>query len=465
MLNYISGADLMEKTGRNRVLTVLFMGVLMGAIDIAIVGPALPAIKDYFTVDERTLTWIYTIYVLFFMIGTPFMAKLSDIRGRRFIYLLDVALFGIGSFITAFSPSLEFLLLGRAIQGFGAGGIFPVASAFIGDTFPPEKRGSALGTIGAVFGISYLIGPLIGGLLIGYGWQWLFIINLPVAVLVIVLGLYILPKTVKNKGNHFDWRGMLALGVSVASLAYSINQINTENLMASLLSIKVGLFLLLSILFLIVFWRVEKTATDPIIRTSIFKNREVTLTSIISIFSGLNEAGMVFIPAFAIAAMGFNNSQASLMLLPVVVAIALGAPVVGKILDKTGSKPLILTGGLALAIGLLIFAITGYHFYFFILSGLLIGLGLSSLLGAPVRYIMINEFPESERASGQGLININTSTGQLVGGALIGAVIASMGEGIVAYESAYFILAVSAFLITFLALGLKGRSAELKMLK
>lgn len=465
MLNYISGADLMEKTGRNRVLTVLFMGVLMGAIDIAIVGPALPAIKDYFIVDERTLTWIYTIYVLFFMIGTPFMAKLSDIQGRRFIYLLDVALFGIGSFITAFAPSLEILLLGRAIQGFGAGGIFPVASAFIGDTFPPEKRGSALGTIGAVFGISYLIGPLIGGLLIGYGWQWLFIINLPVAVLVILLGLYILPKTVKNKDNHFDWRGMLALGVSVASLAYSINQINTENLMASLLSINVGLFLLLSILFLIVFWRVEKTATDPIIRTSIFKNREVILTSIISIFSGLNEAGLVFIPAFAIAAMGFNNSQASLMLLPVVVAIALGAPLVGRILDKTGSKPLILTGGLALATGLMIFAITGYQFSFFILSGLLIGLGLSSLLGAPVRYIMINEFPESERASGQGLININTSTGQLVGGALIGAVIASMGECIVAYESAYFILAVSAFLITFLALGLKGKSAELKMLK
>jgi len=327
------GADLMEKTGRNRVLAVLFMGVLMGAIDIAIVGPALPAIKTYFAVDERTLTWIYTIYVLFFMIGTPFMAKLSDLQGRRFIYLLDVALFGIGSFITAFSPSLEVLLLGRAIQGFGAGGIFPVASAFIGDTFPPEKRGSALGTIGAVFGISYLIGPLLGGILIGYGWQWLFIINLPVAVLVIVLGLYILPKTVKNKDNHFDWRGMLALGVSVASLAYSINHINTEDLLASLLSIKVGLFLLLSILFLIMFWRVEKTATDPIIRTSIFKNREVTLTSIISIFSGLNEAGMVFIPAFAIAAMGFNNSQASLMLLPVVVAIALGAPLVGRILD------------------------------------------------------------------------------------------------------------------------------------
>ena len=156
----------MVLTGRNSVLLVLFMGVLMGALDIAIVGPALPAIGNYFKVDIRSLAWIYTVYVLFFMVGTPLMAKLSDRMGRRFIYILDVALFGVGSFITAFSPSFEVLLIGRAIQGLGAGGIFPVASAFIGDTFPPENRGSALGIIGAVFGVAYIIGPILGGLLI-----------------------------------------------------------------------------------------------------------------------------------------------------------------------------------------------------------------------------------------------------------------------------------------------------------
>ncbi len=239
----------LDDNRRNRILMVLFIGVLMGAIDIAIVGPALPAIKNYFNIDNRNLVWIYTIYVLFFMIGTPFMAKLSDRQGRRFIYLLDVSLFGLGSFITASSPSLNILLIGRAIQGLGAGGIFPVASAFIGDTFPPEKRGSALGIIGAVFGISYLIGPLLGGLLIGYGWQWLFVVNLPVAVLVIILGAKYLPKASKKMENHFDWKGMLLLAVSFSSLAYGINQINTQYFLESIYSIKVWSFLLIFYLY------------------------------------------------------------------------------------------------------------------------------------------------------------------------------------------------------------------------
>lgn len=454
----------MVKTGRNHILLVLFMGVLMGALDIAIVGPALPAIGSYFGVDTRNLTWIYTIYVLFFMVGTPLMAKLSDRMGRRFIYILDVALFGVGSFITAFSPSLEVLLLGRAIQGLGAGGIFPVASAFIGDTFPPEKRGGALGTIGAVFGVAYLIGPILGGLIISYGWQWLFVINIPIAILVIALSLFILPKTSRRDGKYFDWRGMLVLGVSLACLTYGINHINTENLLASISSLQVWPFLTLFLVFIILFWKVEKVAQDPIIRTTLFKNREITLTSLISIFSGLNEAGLIFIPTFAIVALGFNNAMASLMLLPVVIAMALGAPVIGRILDRIGSKILMATGGATLTLGLFIFGLYGYEFYYFILSGILIGVGLSSLLGAPVRYIMLNEFPVTERAAGQGLININSSTGQLIGGALIGAIIASMGGGVDAFGFAYIFLAFTAVILTLLTLGLKGRVAELKMM-
>ncbi len=455
----------LDNNKRNKILLVLFIGVLMGAIDIAIVGPALPAIKNYFNIDNRNLVWIYTIYVLFFMIGTPFMAKLSDRQGRRFIYLLDVSLFGLGSLITASSPSLNILLIGRAIQGLGAGGIFPVASAFIGDTFPPEKRGGALGVIGAVFGISYLIGPLLGGLLIGYGWQWLFVVNLPVAVLVIILGAKYLPKSSKKVENHFDWKGMLLLAVSFSSLAYGINQINTQYFFDSINSIKVWPFLLISILLLLIFVKIEEKARDPIIRTTLFRSREISLTSIISVFTGFNEAGLVFIPAFAIAAFGFDNSQASLMLLPVVVSIAIGAPVMGRILDKTGSKVLMITGGLMLTIGLIVFESLGNYFFYFILSGIFIGLGLSALLGAPIRYIMLNEVSESYRASGQGLININTSVGQLIGGTLIGAVLASLGGGLNAYKSAYFLLAIAALIITIIALGLKGRKAELETIK
>ena len=255
----------MNNSDRNKILAVLFVGVFMGALDIGIVGPALPAIKTAFGINERLVSWIFTIYILFFMIGTPLMAKLSDMYGRKTLYILDVLLFAIGSAITVSSFSFETLLIGRAIQGFGAGGIFPVASAFIGDTFPPEKRGGALGFIGSVWGLSGLLGPILGGLLLSYGWQWLFIINIPIAALVIVLGLKILPQTKKESYTKFDWYGTVVLALLVSSLAYGVNQINTTNFIGSLTSTHTWPFLVAAALLLPVLVRIERRADDPVI--------------------------------------------------------------------------------------------------------------------------------------------------------------------------------------------------------
>ena len=197
----------MNLSGNNRILFLLFVGVFMGSLDIGIVGPALPSIQTYFIVNERVLSWVFTIYILFFMIGTPLMAKLSDIYGRKSIYILDIFLFAVGSLITITSFSFEMLLIGRAVQGIGAGGIFPVANAFIGDIFPPEKRGSALGILSSVWGLSSVLGPVLGGLLLNYSWQLLFIINLPIAAGVLIGSIYILPKSVRNRKIVFDWSG------------------------------------------------------------------------------------------------------------------------------------------------------------------------------------------------------------------------------------------------------------------
>lgn len=224
-----------DKT-RNQILVVLFLGVLMGALDIAIVAPALPSIQKFFGVGDRVLIWTFTVYVLFNLIGTPLMAKLSDTFGRRTIYVLDVTLFALGSLIVSLSPSNLFavLLIGRAMQGFGAGGIFPVASAVIGDTFPPEKRGGALGLIGAVFGLAFLVGPILGGVILSFtGWQWLFLINLPIAAVVIFMGLKLLPTTRLTTQRPFDTAGMAVLGVMLVSFAYGMNQIDTQNFSAA----------------------------------------------------------------------------------------------------------------------------------------------------------------------------------------------------------------------------------------
>ncbi len=221
--------------GANRILAVLFVGVLMGALDIAIVGPALPAMRAEFGADERAIAWVFTIYVLFNLIGTPLMAKLSDRLGRRLVYTLDVALFAAGSLVVATARSLDQVLVGRAVQAFGAGGIFPVASAVIGDALPPERRGRALGLIGAVFGIAFLLGPFVAAGLLRFGWEWLFIVNLPVAVALMVASWRILPGAAgRDDTPPFDWAGMLLLSVALGTLSLGLSNIDSHQLLQSL---------------------------------------------------------------------------------------------------------------------------------------------------------------------------------------------------------------------------------------
>lgn len=455
----------MNDSERNRILILLFIGVFMGALDIGIVGPALPAIKSFFVVDERIVSWIFAIYILFFMIGTPLMAKLSDMYGRRIIYILDIFLFAVGSLITAFSSSFEILLLGRAIQGFGAGGIFPVASAFIGDTFPPEKRGSALGIIGSVFGLSAVFGPILGGLILSFGWQWLFLINMPIAALIITLGYFILPVTKRKWVSGFDYRGTIVLGSLVTALAIGVNQIDTNNFISSLGSLYVWPFLLISIILLPVLWKVEKKAEDPVLQINLLKSKEVKLATGISIGSGLSQVAIVFLPSFAVVSLSFSVSTASLMVLPLVITMAFAAPIVGKLLDKWGSKRVMLAGSFILILGLFILSFFASSFYIFILSGIITGLGMITIIGAPLRYIMLSESPPQYRASGQALININASAGQLIGGALVGGIIASQGGKYAGYEFAYIVVGIVAIVLLFLAFGLKGRSEQIETMK
>ena len=216
------------------ILAVLFVGVLMAALDIAIVGPALPAMRAQFGVDERAIAWVFTIYVLFNLIGTPIMAKLSDRAGRRIVYAVDVALFAIGSLLVAQAGSFGVLLAGRAIQAFGAGGIFPVASATIGDVLPPEKRGAALGLIGAVFGVSFLLGPLLAAALLAFSWRWLFLINLPIAVVLLIASLRLLPSKPATEPKPFDWGGTLLLSATLAALAIGLSHVDSAHLASSL---------------------------------------------------------------------------------------------------------------------------------------------------------------------------------------------------------------------------------------
>ncbi len=448
-------------TPARRVLPILFLGVLMAALDIAIVGPALPAIQEAFGVSERDIAWVFTTFVLFNLVGLPLMARLSDVFGRRRVYTFDVLLFGAGSLAVALAPSFGLLLAGRAVQGVAASGIFPVASAVVGDTFAPEQRGRALGVLGAVYGVAFILGPMIAGILLQVGWPWLFLVNVPVAVVVALVGARRLPATRPETPRPLDARGIVTLGVLLAALTYAITRIDTSALLASLVSPAVGPWLLLALVLLPLFVRIERRAADPLVRLSLFGNRQVVLAALLAGGAGLTEAAFIFFPALAVAAFGVTKSAASFMLLPLVFAVAVGSPLCGRVLDRVGSRAVVLAGTACLTLGLLAVGLFPAVRFCFYAGSVGIGLGLAALLGSALSYILLNETRAEERTVGQGISTLSISVGQLMGGALIGAVAASGTDAVAGYGAAFLAIAGVAFVLMLLAFGLKKRTAEL----
>ncbi len=459
-----------DKTRRNQILAVLFFGVLMGALDIAILGPALPSIRAEFAVEERTLSWMFSAYVLANLISATLMAKLSDLFGRRWIYAADVGLFALGSLLVVMAPRFEWVVLGRAVQGFGAGGIFPVASAVIGDVYPPERRGSALGMIGAVFGLAFLIGPLLGGVILAVAsWHWLFLINVPIALVLIGFSLRLLPAERAAKRLELDVVGLILLSLTLLALALGLNRLDVHQPGLGVLRLEVGGFLGASVLFLIGLVAWERRATAPLLPGYLFDRRQLRLAYLLSGGAGFGEATLVFVPLMAVTVLGrygINERNATWLLIPAILAMAVGSPLIGRLLDRIGSRQVILSGTLVMTAGFFLLGFGGGQLALFLSAGVLIGIGMSSLLGAPIRYIMLGEARAEERSLAQGLISIFTSVGQLVGSAIMGALTTSLGrtDPGYGYQMAFVIVAALSLVLFGLSKQLKSRQQERQLI-
>ena len=454
----------LDSKTRNLILILFLIGVFMGSLDTGIIGPVLPSIEQSFNLTSRESSWIFTLFVIAFMIGSPVMAKFSDFYGRKKIFIMDVLLFGIGSCMIAFSFNIESIFIGRIIQGFGCGGIFPVAGAFIGDAFPLNERGKALGIIGSVFGISAIGGPLVGAALIPFGWNWCFTINIPISIFIVAFALYILPDAENQRKLKIDYLGIVILSLLAISLSYGLNQIDSSNFINSLTSLKVAPFLILFIVLIPIFVKVEKMAQESIVPIHMLKNNEITIACIETLCYGIIYSSAIFIPSLAIISMGLNDQLASLMLIPILGANAVAAPILGKFLDSTGSRKLMMIGTLILTIGLIAIAVYPNNLIFFIIAGCLIGVGMVTIIGAPLRYIVLSEAKPQERGAGQAIVNMLSSAGQLIGGALIGGVIASF-SGILGYKVSLILAAVVGFIAFLFTFKLKGRDEQFETMK
>jgi EmrB/QacA subfamily drug resistance transporter len=446
-------------------LAVLFAGVLVGALDIAIVGPALPSIQATFGVDTRTLQWVFSIYILVGLIGAPIVAKLSDRYSRRGVYAACLATFGVGSVLVALAPDFTWLLVGRAVQAAGAGGLLPVAGAVVADAFPVERRGGVLGLIGAVFGVAFVIGPLVGGVFLSAGWRWLFLVNLPLVVVLVPASLKLLPRGAGGQPRSFDWVGAAVLGGGLTALVFGLGQIDVDRGWTSAASVRCMSFLLAAGVAAVAFWHAEKAARDPIVDPRLLRSRQLRLVGGVALATGIVEAGMVFLPSLSVLAFDVSPSTASFMLLPLVAALIVGSPTAGRLLDRLGAKPVI-QGGLGLtAVGLLVLAIRPLDLWTFYTGAFCVGLGLAGLLGAPLRFVALEEAGEEHRGASQGLLTVFLSTGRMIGAAVIGGVVTTGVSELEGFRHALAVLAVVALAAALAATAMRTRSSARRIME
>lgn len=442
-----------DAAARKRLLTVLFVGVFMAALDAAVIAPAIPALRTAFGVDNRQIGLVTIVFSLCSLSSTALMASLSDRFGRRTIYLLDIAGFALGSLVIAFSTSFSMLLVGRAIQGLSAGGITPTASAVVGDTFPPEQRGKILGLVGATFGMAFLVGPIMASaVLVVASWHWIFLFNLPVAAIVFYMGMRALPRTdAPAKQPPFDYAGIIVLAVMLSCLTLGINRVIDNalgiTLWPALLAVAVlGVPLLV--------W-LERRAAQPIVPLTVFGTRQLRTTWVLCVGAGFGMGSVIFVTSVAVAAFNTPSNKAGLMLLPLVLCSAAASAGFGRLQNTLGPRAIMLWGFSTLGIGSALLGLASSALWSFMLGTLFLGAGVGIVVGGTLRTVVLDEVDARQRTAAQALVNIGIAIGNLTVVATLSAIADHFGSGLEGLGAAYLSAA-------FVMLGMMAMSLRLR---
>jgi EmrB/QacA subfamily drug resistance transporter len=327
------------------VLFAVMLGLFLGALDQTIVGPALPTIITELSGNDYYV-WAITIYLLTSTISVPFWGKLSDIYGRKPIFMIGIVIFLIGSALSGLSQDMAMLILFRGIQGIGAGSLFPVALAIIGDLFTPAERGKYQGLFGAVFGIAFVAGPLIGGFLTeNFGWHWIFYVNVPIGIAALIVIQRLLP-TVKttNATRNFDVLGGVIFTIAISFLLVGL----TNKQFGEWTDPTVGGFILVGIVGSLLFLLAERRAKEPIVPLDLWKSRTYSASMVSTFFAAFAFFGaIVFLPRWFQVVESFSPTDSGLAALPLMIGLIGSSIVSGLIVSRTGRYKWLLVGSIA----------------------------------------------------------------------------------------------------------------------
>lgn len=419
------------------LLAVYLLGIFMGAIDTGIITPARTIVQNDLGVDESTGIWMITIYTLAYAGAIPVMGKLADRYGRKPIYLLSITLFGLGSLLAGMSQnvgSFEMLIIARAIQAIGGGGIVPIATAEFGTSVPQEKRGLALGLVGGVYGVANIFGASAGSLILDIvgdaNWQYIFYVNVPISIAIIIGGIVVLPNHRAESVARIDLLGITVLVAMIMSLLYGLRNIDYFDVVHSVQQVDVYPFLIAFAVLLPVFILAERRAADPVINLSYFTRRPILVTLLLSFISGFVLMGVVFVPQLAENLLHIPSGKGGYFVIVLGLASGIGAPLSGQLTDRFGPQWVIGTGlaisAVAAAVGMW-WAIPAPSWASVLITLALMGLGLGFVVGSPLNYMMLAHTPEEESNSALATLSLVRSIGTTIAPAFLVGFLAHAG--------------------------------------
>lgn len=410
--------------GRKRqiVTAALVLGMFLAALEATAVGTAMPTVVGELGGVSR-YSWVFSVYLLTSTTTVPLYGKLADLYGRLRIYLIAAFLFLLGSVLSGMARSMDQLILHRAVQGLGAGGVMPITVTLIGDIFSLEERGRMQGLFASVWGVSSLLGPALGGLITDLlSWRWVFFINVPFGIASSVLLLIFLDEARVQRKHRLDLIGTVTLTLAITLLILGLLEGSDNWGWGDLRTL--GCFVAAAVALCIFFWQ-ERRAPEPMLPLDLFRSRLVGVGSLGAMVVGmLLFAASAYVPMYAQGVLGGSAIDAGLTLAPVSIGWPIASTIAGRLLLRIGYRPLVITGGVgALAgTGLLVTIGLDPSTLHLMAAMLVLGLGLG-FMATPYLVAIQNAVPWNRRGVATSSQQFFRTIGGTLAIAILGAIL------------------------------------------
>lgn len=379
------------------IMAGLMVGLLVAALDNSILGTAMPKIISNLQGMEYYV-WPFTSYMLTSTISIILFGKLSDIYGRKNILIIGIIIFVISSILCGFSTNMIELILFRGIQGIGGGILISLPFIVVGEIFSARERGKYMGILASVFGISSVLGPILGGIITDtVGWRWVFFVNVPVGIAAVTMLMYSLPNfKLDGVKKVVDYSGIITFTLALSGFFLALTLARDLNAYP-LLEI-MGLFIFSAAMFALFIWA-EKKAASPILPLYLFKNSIFTISSVENLLAtALIFGGIVYVPLFAQNVIGLSATNSGLIMIPMLISLTIASNIAGQIISRTGKyKKLAIIEFIITGIGIVLLSsmTPNTPYYLLLIYSTILGIG-SGMMYTVFTISVQNAFPMRE---------------------------------------------------------------------